>query len=440
MENSYPENNLDKAPVRILSFENLAKLAFFLYLFFVFFGTNLPFQSDELDVTEYATNPIRQLLFSSLYFLALLSILPSFKKIFAIILEEKFLTMFLLWILASVLWSHYFDISFKRWLQVLGSYIVCLSALIRFRDSEEVLRYFRIITYSYLIITFISVFTIPAASANYQGQIVWRGLAPQKNGLGQIVLICGMISVISINFYKSGSKYFDYSMLFISIILLVGSKSTTSFLTTLILSTLALLTYLLTRFEIAGMLKWFTYLFILLAVLLTANLLIIFPTFISDMFAFLGKDPTFTGRTDLWLYLLGIASSGNIFLGSGFGGFWVYGSPNLEQLYSLVNDTPIQAHNGYVDLFIETGIIGIVILLFIIVWYFYNLRFSESKQFWKYFFIATLLLNLQEATLFKLNEVTSVLFIFSYLSLFTQLVRQKPRGRQNSSPAIVYQD
>ena len=421
MENSYSGNKIGTTTVSAISFDRIAKIAFFLYLFFVFYGTSLPFQGNELDVTSYESNPVRQLIFGIIYLLAFISILPAYKKVFNVIKKEKFLTLFLFWALLSLSWSGYPEISLKRWLQIFGSYLVCFSFLLRVETGEEILHYFRIITYTYIILTFIAVFTIPAASVNYQGEIAWKGIEPHKNTLGQVVLISGMISIISINYYKSGYKILDYIITFLAVILLLGSKSTTSILTGFGISGIAFLAYFLNRFDLGGILKWFTYSSIFILSLLVISIIIIFPSLFYDFFQFLGKDPTFTGRTDLWILLLGIAGSGNIFLGAGFGGFWVYGSQNLQQLYSLVMDTPIQAHNGYVDLFIETGIIGIAIVFIMIAWYFYNLHKFDKGNYWKYFLIAALILNLQEATLFKLNDTSSVLFIFSYLALFTKL-------------------
>ena len=79
---------------RFFSLENLAKISFLLYLFFYMFGTSLPFNETPIDVDEYSTNPVRQLIFSTLYFLSFVSIMPVFNKAFVIIKKEKFLFFF----------------------------------------------------------------------------------------------------------------------------------------------------------------------------------------------------------------------------------------------------------------------------------------------------------------------------------------------------------
>lgn len=405
--------------LNLFTFENIAKFSFFLFLFFSFFGISLPFQSNKVNVDEYSSNSLRQLLFGLIYFLSLITLVPAYQKTFEIIKREKFIFLFLLWSLITIFWSGYPDVSFKRWLQIFGTYTVCISAISYFSSSEELLRYFRIILYLYIVISFLAVFTIPGASANYEGEQAWRGLAPQKNLLGEIALIGAFISAFSSKYLSQKYKVIDYTMLAISVLLLIGSKSTTSLLTLIILSFFSFKSILSNKLSISSIEKWLISSLLITITFVIICLFLFAPDLVQDIFSFLGKDLTFTGRTVIWQYML-FAFSGNLLLGVGYGGFWVYGSPQLNGLYSLVSDTPIQAHNGYVDLMVETGVIGILIILFMIYWYFYNNYKSKYKQYWRYFILAAILTNFQESSLFKVNAIAGVMFTFSYLILFSR--------------------
>lgn len=437
---SYVKNTTSSVLWSLLSFERIAKLSFLLYLFFIFFGTSIPFKEEKVDVEEYGSNPFRQLIFSLLYFLSFISILPVFQKVLSIIKKEKFLSLFLLWALLSVMWSDFSDVSFKRWFQIFGAFIVCMSAVIYLNSPQKILTYFRWITSLYLILSIIAVIGIPGASMDYQGTRVWRGLAPHKNSLGQIILVCTVITVFSIKYLKSRNKIWDYWMLFISIILLLGSRSTTALVVLLIVALIAISSDAQGKLGLGILSKWIYFSAIFTVIAFYVSFLVLFPSFLEEIFGVFGKDMTFTGRTDLWMYLVGIASSKNLLLGVGYGGFWVYGSPNLIKLYSLVHDTPIQAHNGYVDITIETGFIGLTLVLLIVLWYFYNNAKHTDVNYWKYFIIITLLSNFQESTLFKLNSTTGILFIFSYLLLFSRIITMENMNSSINNKLNFYND
>ena len=77
-----------------------------------------------------------------------------------------------------------------------------------------------------------------------------------------------------------------------------------------------------------------------------------------------GKDPTLTGRTDLWKDLISLGMREPM-LGYGIGGFW---SPErMNFLKTLHPWGPAQAHNGYIEIFLNLGVVGIVIFLLVVV-------------------------------------------------------------------------
>jgi exopolysaccharide production protein ExoQ len=94
-----------------------------------------------------------------------------------------------------------------------------------------------------------------------------------------------------------------------------------------------------------------------------ALLLNIFGTSLQAVVAGLqGKDATLSDRTYLWADVVRLGME-NPILGSGYGGFWV--ADLYEKLSPEVNNEPAQAHNGYLEVFANLGIIG-VLLLFVV--------------------------------------------------------------------------
>jgi O-antigen ligase len=88
--------------------------------------------------------------------------------------------------------------------------------------------------------------------------------------------------------------------------------------------------------------------------------LLFYDSIIGIATSILKRDVTLTGRSEIWRTLLDFASH-NPVLGVGYGGFWVPGDRELEALF-----TPqfilSQAHNGYIAIYVELGIVGIVLL------------------------------------------------------------------------------
>ena len=71
-----------------------------------------------------------------------------------------------------------------------------------------------------------------------------------------------------------------------------------------------------------------------------------------------GRDMTLSGRTDLWSDLMAIAADSPI-LGVGYGSFWIGNTHNLWDRHFW---KPAQGHNGYIDVYLELGIVGLFLL------------------------------------------------------------------------------
>ncbi len=85
---------------------------------------------------------------------------------------------------------------------------------------------------------------------------------------------------------------------------------------------------------------------------------------ILDSIALTLDDPTaFTGRSQIWSVALAYVND-HFLLGSGYGGFWAAGdsSPAAEYGTGWVINVP-EAHNGYLDVTVQTGIIGLAIVV-----------------------------------------------------------------------------
>src|SRR5262245_58266320 len=78
---------------------------------------------------------------------------------------------------------------------------------------------------------------------------------------------------------------------------------------------------------------------------------------ISDLVtATLGRDTTMTGRTDLWDAVLPL--NPNPLLGAGYESFWL--GDRLKALWTRFWWQPNQAHNGYLEVYLNLGLLGLL--------------------------------------------------------------------------------
>ena len=72
----------------------------------------------------------------------------------------------------------------------------------------------------------------------------------------------------------------------------------------------------------------------------------------------MGRDPTLTGRTELWEKLLNMGT--DPIIGVGYESFWL--GKRLDAMWALYWWQPNQAHNGYIEVYLNFGFVGISLL------------------------------------------------------------------------------
>ena len=159
---------------------------------------------------------------------------------------------------------------------------------------------------------------------------------------------------------------------------------------------------------------------VVLLVLSQAVLISIANTSIADLFfSSTGRDSSLTGRVPLWQELIRIGSQRPL-LGSGYGSFW--SGKEVPGIWEKIRWTPVSGHNGYIDIFMNLGSVGLAILLFFLVSTYRNI--SQTAQADRYhgslrfvFFIIIVLQNVTESTLSVANSFLWILLLFSSVNV-----------------------
>nr|MBP6043815.1 O-antigen ligase family protein [Rhodoluna sp.] len=154
--------------------------------------------------------------------------------------------------------------------------------------------------------------------------------------------------------------------------------------------------------------------------------------FRAEVFAFFGKTPDMTGRSQIWKSVLGLIADRPI-QGWGWISYWMPGVEPFEGLVVIDKVPYYQAHNAYLDMWLQLGAIGLLALLALIVLSFVKLwrlavRHTNPLYLWPMLmFFGLLAQNLTESRM--LLEIGWVLLVLLSVKAFDPEEMLEPRGR-----------
>lgn len=159
--------------------------------------------------------------------------------------------------------------------------------------------------------------------------------------------------------------------------------------------------------------------FLLFAAIGSAALLLAVTVAASDSDGVLGAlfgDVTFTGRTDIWSFALDYAWQSPL-LGNGYRGFWALGlaSPKHGSEIEFIR-TIGSGHSGFVDTFLDLGLVGLLLLLgFIVAAFRMAGRFELRPASRSLFYVSVLLFvagrNVMESVILWSSTFDNLLFL-----------------------------
>jgi len=151
----------------------------------------------------------------------------------------------------------------------------------------------------------------------------------------------------------------------------------------------------------------------------------------SGMVQNLGRDTTLTGRTNIWHFSVGLVQ--NPLLGAGFESFWL--GPRLKQMTILLNQGVNQAHNGYIEVYLNLGWVGVVLLAVILITGYRRIlvavrEMAPMASLRLAYFIVAVVYNFTEAGFKMMHPV------WLSLLLVTMIVPELKQPEQPPSPGI----
>jgi exopolysaccharide production protein ExoQ len=251
------------------------------------------------------------------------------------------------------------------------------------------------------------------------GNLMYNGVAETKNSLGGMLMVCILFLVWDhlesrprrAKWLWSGMRWDRLVLLLIGAWLLYLSQSKTSLVCTVIgLALIRARGWLASRMTST----------IIFAIALSLPFLLLltqqFGTVISPLLESVGRDSTFTGRASTWSEI-GLTTV-NPLIGAGFYNYW--GGEGGQALAEKVGAEATNAHDGYLETYLDGGVIGLVVLLVLLVAsakrIIGDLSLEGFRRLRFVFLIVTLVGNLTESFFGRLSPLwfTTVIVFINY--------------------------
>jgi exopolysaccharide production protein ExoQ len=308
-------------------------------------------------------NPLDRIIFSGLLALGLIVLVARRRKALTLMQMNGPLLLFFAYCAISVLWSDFPGVALKRWIKALGDPIMIMVILTDPDRSSALKRFFAWTAFVLMPVSILFIKYYPRLGKNFSpldGSVGFIGVASDKNMLGAICLISGLGAVWRVRhaFHERQHERGNLPLIAQGVILamvvwlLWNANSMTS------IGCLAFGSVLLVATSFPGLARRRPLIHGLVATALAAACVPLFLDAAGGVLSAVGRDPTLTQRTELWGEVVKLTP--NPLLGAGFESFWL--GKRLEILWDHFWWRPNESHNGYIEVYLNLGWVGIVLL------------------------------------------------------------------------------
>ena len=277
---------------------------------------------------------------------------------------------FLLYGAISATWSDFPDITIRRWFKAVGCLLIVMVVL---SERDRVAATKRLFVWAGFLLVPPSILLIKYYPAIGKTDLIvnistWVlspvGVTTHKNSLGLICQVFGIVFV-----WHFLAAYRDRQLahrirhlivhgtaLAMVVWLLVQANSVTS-QSSFLLGTAFLVA---TSVHAIARRQWLVHLLVI--TLIAVPFATLFLGIGASALEGMGRDSTLTGRTEIWRHVCSLVN--NPAVGTGFESFWLGNRLNVMHDYQLSLN---EAHNGYIEIYISLGWVGVFLLAVVIV-------------------------------------------------------------------------
>jgi exopolysaccharide production protein ExoQ len=383
-------------------------------------------------------NPLDALVYASLIGIGVYVLDKRRVSLAEFIHNNGWIVAFLLFCFIAILWSDFPFVAFKRWIKVLGHPVMALILLTEPNFEEAVVTFIKRNAYVLLTFSIVAIKWYPEIGRRFDdwsGLAMNCGIAQNKNGLGGVCLVLGYFLIWHFmrtwRTEKGKARKHELRLLFVLLFmvayLLRKSHDATASLCLPMATTILFVT---------GR-RWLNkkligvYVLVALAGLGLAQLTFGIFTRVGEL---TGHESTLMGRMELWRDCLALHT--NPIIGVGFESFWL--GDRLHLIKGGRAFQPNEAHNGYLETYLNMGLVGLLMLFGLVVATFRKIRVDlfripEWGRFELGFLAAILCYNLTEATF---RGLSLTWFIFFLIAIRYSRDEYEPESESSVLPEV----
>lgn len=373
-------------------------------------------QQSGSTVDPTQSDPITQSIWAAMYVLVALVALVRWQRLVYVFTRDKLLLLLVVLALLTIFWSDARTITLEQGVALVGTTLIGGYLAMSYSLSEQV----KLLAVALGIMALFSLafgLALPSYGISHSASTAgnWQGIFNHKNALGRAMalgLVVFSIRATSVDRYRwlawSGAGL-------AGALLLLANSITGLVVALLVLALWPLYRALRWRYTIALPL-------LIAALLLFGGLAVLFASNAEPTLGLLGRDETFTGRTVVWSAVLDSIRE-RPWLGYGYNAFWLGWQGPSAQVWLATGMTFVGAQSGILDLWLELGLIGVVVFvtqasrafLRSMTW----ARFTNTAEgLWPLAFLTFFLLyNASETLILEQNNLYWILYVATTLSI-----------------------
>lgn len=404
-----------------------SEVGFLALSLFLFSGALLPLLLREsgASVGGAEGNPVLRATFAGVHAVTLLLVLARWRSVLAVLRRNGAVIALVCVAVASVAWSDAPELTLRRSVALVAttSFGVYLAACHGVRGTLRVLA---LALGTVAILSFVFAIALPSYGIDVGPHAgAWRGVFNQKNNLGQ-AMVLSTVAFLLLARASERRRWVGWAGAAGSALLVLLSTSGTALV--ILLGFAALL-------PLFRALRWraSTVQLLLIGLVLAGAGIGLWVVGNAEMLlTALGKDPTLTGRTDLWMAVMDQIRERPL-LGHGYSAFWLGWGGASADVWKVVRWETPHAHNGFLDLGLDLGLVGLALFAtgfaVAVTRAVRLLRATRSAEsIWPLALLSFMLLyNVTETAILQQNSI--------YWTLFVAAVFSVPVSSPSSPPA-----
>jgi O-antigen ligase len=364
-------------------------------------------------------SPTDRVVYSCLLAIGIVILVRRRKQIGRLLWANGPIVLVFFYCLVSLLWSDFPAIAFKRWIKAVSDFVMVLIVLSDPEPLDATKRLLARMTYVLIPLSILLIKYYPELGVGYGpwgGRAFYMGVTTNKNSLGVICLCLGLGALWRLIAAYQGQeptgrirRMMAQCVILAMVLWLFSVADSMTALYSFLMASILLLA---TSFR--GVLGRPAVVHLLTAAMLAVAISVLFLGISPGALEVMGRNATLTDRTELWGRLLSLVQS-RLF-GTGFESFWL--GPRLEKTWSWYWWHPNEAHNGYLEIFLNLGWTGVALLVVLIatgyrtVFGAWRNNLSTGNLRLAYFFVG-LVYNFTEAAFFKMLAPAWLFFLFA---------------------------